>query len=265
MKYAFMSFSCPELTLDEMLAAAETYGYDGIEPRIEANHAHGIEVGIGARERQEIKAKAGDSGVALCCVATSRRYADPKTAQDNVDSTLQCIDLAADLGAPRIRVFGGRLGEGLSREAAIDLVAKSLRAVADRAQARGVTVCMETHDDWCDPAHVVAVMELANHPAIAVNWDVMHPIRVAGWTVGDAFAALKPWLAHMHVHDGMQREKGIAYCPMGEGIVDTRRAIQLTKANAYDGYLSGEWIGWEPYGVHLPRELATMKQYEAGD
>ena len=30
----------------------------------------------------------------------------------------------------------------------------------------------------------------------------------------------------------------------------------------YQGYLSGEWIGWEPYDVHLPRELATMKGYE---
>ena len=28
------------------------------------------------------------------------------------------------------------------------------------------------------------------------------------------------------------------------------------------GYLSGEWIGWEPYAVHLPRELAAMRAYE---
>jgi hypothetical protein len=31
----------------------------------------------------------------------------------------------------------------------------------------------------------------------------------------------------------------------------------------YEGYISGEWIGWsDPYEVHLPRELATLKQYE---
>jgi sugar phosphate isomerase/epimerase len=123
---------------------------------------------------------------------------------------------------------------------------------------------METHDDWCDPDHVVAVLKRVDHPAIAVNWDVMHPVRVAVWSVDDAFAALKPWLAHMHVHDGTQDEKGIAYCAMGEGIVDTRRAVQLVEAGGYEGYLSGEWINWEPYAVHLPRELATMRAYEQG-
>ena len=33
---------------------------------------------------------------------------------------------------------------------------------------------------------------------------------------------------------------------------------------SYDGYISGEWINWEdPYEVHLPRELATLKRYES--
>jgi hypothetical protein len=27
--------------------------------------------------------------------------------------------------------------------------------------------------------------------------------------------------------------------------------------------LSGEWINWEPYEVHLPRELAAMHELEA--
>jgi len=26
--------------------------------------------------------------------------------------------------------------------------------------------------------------------------------------------------------------------------------------------LSGEWIDWEPYASHLPRELARMKSHE---
>ena len=30
----------------------------------------------------------------------------------------------------------------------------------------------------------------------------------------------------------------------------------------YPGFISGEWINWEPYEQHLPRELATLKGYE---
>ena len=262
MKYAFMSFSCPKLDLDETLALALDLGYDGIEPRLEDHHAHGLEMDCSTAVRQEAKQKAIDSGIALCCIATSRTYANPDTAQEHVNDTLRCIDLAADVGAPRIRVFGGGIPKGVSRERAIALVADSLRAVADHAQERGVTVCMETHDDWCNPEHVVTVMQRVDHPAIAINWDVMHPVRVAKWTVDQAFTALEPWIRHMHVHDGVQVDGRLEMRPMGEGIIDTRRAIELVKPSAYDGYLSGEWINWEPYEVHLPRELAAMKQYE---
>lgn len=40
MKYSFISVSCPDLTLDALLETAKRFGYGGIEPRIQANHAH---------------------------------------------------------------------------------------------------------------------------------------------------------------------------------------------------------------------------------
>ena len=265
MKYAFMSFSCPKHSLDGMLALARQYGYDGVEPRVQAGHAHGLEMEVDAGTRRDAAQKALDSGIALCCVATSCRYSDPDTVQQHVEDTLRCIDLAADVGAPRIRVFGGQIGKGISRERAIAQVVEALTAVADRAQARGVTVCMETHDDWCNPEHVAAVMAQVDHPAIAVNWDVMHPVRAAGWTVDQSFETLKPWIRHLHVHDGIEEDGKLIFKAIGEGIVDTQRAIQLLPSMGYDGYLSGEWINWEPPEVHLPREIATMKGYELQD
>ena len=264
MRTAFMSFSCPQLDLDEMLALAKRLGYDGIEPRIEAGHAHGLEMDVASAVRQQAKEKAIDSGIDLCCIATSRRYADPETTQQHVEDTLRCIDLASDVGAPCIRVFGGAIPDGVARDKAIDLVASALASVADYAQDRGVRVCMETHDDWCNPDHVAAVMRAVDHPAIAVNWDVMHPVRAAGWTVDDSFQVLKPWIRHLHIHDGIETGGKLVMLPMGEGIVDTRRAVELLPSIDYQGYLSGEWINWEPYEVHLPRELATLKQYETG-
>ena len=259
MKYSFMSFSCPELSLGEMLSLAKRLGYDGLEPRISREHAHGIEFDANATARRDARKQSADAGVAMGCIATSCRYADPATREKSVEDTLKSIDLAGDVGAPCIRVFGGPLAEGVSREDAIGLLVESMRAVADHAKQRGVTVCMETHDDWCDPTHLAEVMKRVDHPAIAVNWDIMHPVRTAGWTIEDSYRVLKPWVRHLHVHDGDKT----SLKPIGEGIVDHRRAIELIKADGYDGFISGEWIGWEPYETHLPRELATMKQYEA--
>ena len=49
---------------------------------------------------------------------------------------------------------------------------------------------------------------------------------------------------------------------MGAGDYDNRRVVELLLGMRYDGYLSGEWIDWEPYAVHLPRELAAMHALE---
>ncbi|MBU4200050.1 MAG: sugar phosphate isomerase/epimerase [Verrucomicrobia bacterium] len=263
MNYAFMTFSCPELTLDQVLALARKYGYDGIELRISANHQHGVEFDSSPATRKEAGQKAKAAGIRMACVATSCVYADPAKTAAMIEDTHQAIDLAGDIGAPRIRVFGGVFPETVSREQAIEGVARALTSVADHAQQRQVIVCLETHDAWCDPAHVAAVIRKVNHPAIGVNWDIMHPVNTAKVTVDHAFTTLKSWIRHVHFHDGNIMKGHIALCPIGQGIVNHRRTVQLLKTLPYPYFLSGEWIGWEPYDVHLPRELATMRGYEA--
>jgi len=262
MKYAFMSFSCPDKDLDHLLATAREFGYDAVEPRIESGHAHGIELGAAQAARSLARHRADEAGIPLCCIATSRRYANPATVQQEVELTLQCVDLAADVGSHRLRVFGGQIPEGLTRPDAVGLLAESLSSVARHAADREVIVCLETHDDWRNPEDVAAVMRLVDHPAIGVNWDIMHPIRW-GSTMLRAFDTLRPWIRHVHFHDGVLRESKSSLVPIGEGEVDHRKAVDLLLAMPYGDYLSGEWINWEPCAVHLPRELATMKGYES--
>jgi sugar phosphate isomerase/epimerase len=262
LNYAFMSFSCPQASLSEMLAMAKQYGYAGIEPRIAEGHAHGIEPECDMPARRAGLQQAQEAGVAICCVATSCRFADPDSAQRNIELARRCIDLAADVGAKRLRVFGGPLPDGFARDAAIKLVASSLTQIASQASERSVIVCMETHDHWCNPSHVAEVMSLVNHPSIAVNWDIMHPVRQGGASMDEAFNILRPWIQHVHLHDGLLRIDDVVLKPIGKGEIDHKRASELLASIHYTGYLSGEWIGWEPAEVHLPREIATMRSYE---
>jgi len=265
MKYAFMTFTCPEFTLPEALDLAKRTGYDGIEPRISAGHGHGVELDNTADQRAQAATLAAESGIALCCIATSCRYADPTLSDQMIEDTHRAIDLAADVGAARIRVFGGKLGEELTRDTAIDLVAGSLAAVADHAAQRGVTVCVETHDDWCDPTHLAAVLSKVAHPAIMANWDIMHPVRFAGIPMLEAFETISPWIRHMHFHDGGPEGDKYPLKPVGAGEIDHRTAVRLMETLDVDAYFSGEWIRWdEPFETYLPRELATMKSYERG-
>ena len=262
LKYSFMSFSCPELTFQQMVELAVELGYAGIEPRVTSGHRHGVELEADAGKREQIRELAADAGIAICCLAVSCRYADPATVEENVRDTLESIDLAADIGAPRLRVFGGQIGGGLSRPEAIAQVGDSLRSCAQRAAQRKVTICVESHDDWSDVKHLATVMQRVDHPWVAVNWDVMHPVRTCGYSMDEAYQTVAPWIHHVHFHDGAKGNRKIAYKPIGEGFIDHRRVAEILREAGYDGFLSGEWIGWEPHQVHLPRELASMKKIE---
>jgi sugar phosphate isomerase/epimerase len=246
-----------------MLEAAQRFGYEGVELRIDAEHHHGLERDASSEARRDARNRAASAGIAICCVATSCRFADPAAADGHVHDGREAIALAADLGAPRLRVFGGPIPDGMDRVAAVEQVARGLGALTEEARRRDVTVCVETHDDWSDPVDVAALMRRVDHPAIAVNWDIMHPVIFAGRRMDEAFAALRPWIRHVHVHDGGFDDDGkLKMLPIGTGDVDHGRALALLAEMGYDGYISGEWIEWEPWEVHLPRELAAMKALE---
>jgi sugar phosphate isomerase/epimerase len=265
MKYSFMTFSCPELSLDDVLALAKRFGYDGVEPRIDEGHKHGIERKLTAAERKAVRKKAAGSGVALSCVATSHRFSDPAKADAEVKGTIESARLAADVGAPCVRVFGGPIAKGIARPKAIDNLVARLTEVSDGIRGLPVVICLETHDDWCDPAHVAEVIRRVNRPEIAVNWDFMHPVNMAKKSVAESFSTLKDWIRHVHFHDGnIAADGNRTLAAMGTGMIDHFSAVQLLKKASYGGYLSGEWIQWEPYETHLPRELAAMKRYEQG-
>ena len=262
MKYSFMTFSCPELSLDQVLATAQKFGYEAVEPRLDAKHAHGIEVDLARPQRKEIRKKVADSGIFLSCLATSHSYANPETARQQVAETVRKMQLAADVGAPCIRVFGGKIPVGIGRRQAQDSLVDALRTAGREGRETGVVICLETHDDWCDPAHVAEVIKRVALPNVAVNWDIMHPVRVAKKTIQESFDTLKPWIKHVHFHDGVTADGNLKMVPIGTGEIDHRQAVKCLKGTAYAGFLSGEWIKWEPWETHLPRELAVMKAYE---
>ena len=198
----------------------------------------------------------------ICCIAAGCRFADPATAAQNVAQALEAIDLAADVGAGVVRVFGGKIPDGVSREQAIALVGESLRALSARAEQRGVDVAIETHDDWCDPVHVAAALALVDHPRIGANWDYQHTTRIAHATPDAAFEALRGRIRHVHFHDGTLAADKLEWRPIGQGAYDHARVLHLLCRANYTGFLSGEWIGWEPAEVHLPREVAAIKAIE---
>ncbi|MCL4509363.1 MAG: sugar phosphate isomerase/epimerase [Chloroflexi bacterium] len=263
MRYAFMSFSAPDASLEELCRFAQRSGYTGIEPRLGAGHAHGIEVDSSSEQRRQMRQLATDYGVELCALATSGRLADPHQPAAQRQSVRQAIVLAAEIGAPIVRVFGGPRPADTSPETARSTLIEGLGEMAIFGATMGVSVCLETHDAWSDPRLVRDVLSAVQLPAAGVVWDIMHPVRSGHSPMQAAWSLLAPWVRHVHVHDGTLEQQRLVFRPIGTGDYDHRVPLQCLKAAKYPGFISGEWINWEPAAVHLPRELAALRRLEA--
>ena len=260
MKYSFMSFSCPKLGLAEALDLVKESGYTGFEPRIDAGHAHGIETDMPAEKRRAARALAQDKQVSLCCLASSVKLAGRKELAGNMDAARRAIELCVDLGIPRIRVFGGAIDEGQTRRAAVEQTARALNDLSREIGDADVCLCMETHDSWCEPEHVAAVMRLCRGRHVGVNWDLMHPVLAAHADISETFGQLRPYIRHVHIHGGTY-EGGLKFLPIEGNVIDHRLAVGELMSMDYDGWLSGEWINWDRPG-YLTEELMTMRGYE---
>lgn len=242
MKLGFMTFINPEWTLQEHVAAAKKYGYTGIEPRVEAGHAHGIDLDTPDAKLAEAKAMVEGEGLEFCCVATSSKFVAKDKAEraQVVARTKQYVELAAKIGAPCIRVFGGMLPEGVHLFHALDYMPESLRAVGEFAEAHPVDVCFETHDAWISSYRVMELMRRTDHPKVAVNYDYAHCGRELE-PAYESFMHLRPWIRHAHMHDYVIDADGkTAFCKLGEGVAQQRDVMKLLLADRYKGYFSLE-------------------------
>ncbi len=100
----------PAVPLLDLFPKAEVWGYDGIE--IESKRPHGSPLDLDAEARSEIRAAAMDHGLELSCVASYNDFSSPidEHRQNELLMVREQIQLAADLGAPIVRVFAAWSG-----------------------------------------------------------------------------------------------------------------------------------------------------------
>jgi sugar phosphate isomerase/epimerase len=246
MKLAFSTLGCPEWSLDQIITAAQGAGYEGVEWRgYQAEMDLPNAVIFTPETRGETRRRFQDAGLEFACLGSSVRLADPAPAAREREkaSFTAYTELARFLECPLVRVFGGNLSTGTDREAALPSMAAFLRELGERAAENGVTVVLETHDDFSLGIHVAELLRQTDHPSVGALWDLHHPYR-QGEAPETTVQVLAPYLRHTHVKDS--REDG-RYCLMGEGDVPLARMIGLLHKHRYDAWISLEWEKrWHP-------------------
>lgn len=275
MPLAFSTLGCPGESLDQVIELAHSSGATGLELR--AADGEFVYPRMPAAERGAVAKAVADAGLAVLALASYVRVCAPDDggSEGGIDAELgAAVDLAADLGAPNVRVFPGAglppaLGNGLPADmaAADERGARRLNRAAGHARDRGVALLLETHDSHPrgeDLARILARVD-ADAP-VRVIWDLMHPWR-HDETPERTAELLAGAVAYAQYKDGVRIPGGnnVTLTLPGDGELPLRRMQSLLAGiaaaqGAADPWASLEWERtWHPELPPLAEALAALR------
>jgi len=271
-KLSVTTLGCPEWDMETILKRVAEYGYQGIDFRgyladVDLRQSPAFTSG-----RAETAARVRDSGLLVSCLASSAKMFEStaEKRQASLDEMKGYVEMCADFGAPFVRIFGGALG-GVSMEAAMPIAADMLQQAAAIARDAGITIVVETHDDWVATKPLREAFDLAGNPeGVAFLWDVNHPYRSAGETPIESFKNIGRMTRYTHWKDSRLTPEGkTEHCLVGEGGLPLKEIYQLLRDSGYDGWYTLEWEKrWhrdlaEPE-IAFPGYVKTMRAIAAG-
>jgi sugar phosphate isomerase/epimerase len=166
----------PALTLEDLIARAREYGYEGIE--IDGKRPHGNPTDLCRERRHELRHRAADAGVPIYAVAANNDFSSPipEHRESQLAYVRELVRMTADLGAPVLRMFAAWPGVTLGPNGGRYDTARRVWRIAqheggdDRAWDRcraGLVECAT----WAAGAGIT--LALQNHPPVIASHDDM--------------------------------------------------------------------------------------------
>jgi sugar phosphate isomerase/epimerase len=250
---AFSTLACPSWEWKKILDFAEEHGFSAIElrgiggkldlPALPLFAADRIE-----QTKQEIRA----SKLRIACVSSSAQMyvEDPLKRAKELADARRFIDLAAALGAPYVRVFGGKAESDKSPAPSDETkarVADGLRELGKYAGPLKVTVIIESHDHFTASATLKSVLQSADSEHVGLLWDAHHTFATSNEDPEFTVHQLGPWIRHTHLKDSIGSGEDRKYVLTGRGNVPIQRQIEALRSIRYKGFYCFEWEKmWHP-------------------
>ena len=265
MKFTLNTLGAPGWTLEDVARNARTYGYAGVDVRLIDGDVISLESVRANRDRLRALFQDADLPIAVLATSVKLATADPEVRRKTAEEMSEWVDLAAELGVPVIRVFGGMRPAGLDTDAAIQVVAEALAGIAPRAEQAGVAVGLETHDDFSSAATIARALADVPSRGVGAVWDMYHTARM-GETPAEALSLVGDRLLNVHLKDARRNGDTLELCLLGEGDLPVKDALRLLKDRGYDDFVSVEWEKkWHPElpepEVAFPHHIAVLRSY----
>ncbi|MEU6710279.1 TIM barrel protein [Nonomuraea sp. NPDC046802] len=237
MKLAVSTLGMPGEGLDRAIEIAVGERCQGLELRLHPDT--GVHSGLDTGERRSVRSRVEGAGLEISALAGYVGVCEPGSDEPVIEALLADLRLAADLGAPAVRVFPRGDDPAIG--------ARRLKAVSGTAAGLGCRVLVETHDSMATGAALAEVLAAADCPGTTgAIWDLLHPWR-HGEPPAATLAALGPYLDYVQVKDAVSAEDTTPV-PMWTGSVPLEEAGELLRGARYDGWVSLEWERtWYPH------------------
>jgi len=189
------------LDLTSLLELCQQTRVEGLELR--TTHTHGVEPSLKRAERAAVKEQISESGLVLWGLGSTCEYdhPDPEIVRQNIEQTLEFIDLAAALGARGVKVRPNHLHEqeGVPVAETLKQIGLALRECGPAADNAGVEIWLEVHGAGTSlPRHIATIMRHCNHPSVGVCWN-SNPTDVENGSIAENFKRLQPWIRSVHI------------------------------------------------------------------
>jgi L-ribulose-5-phosphate 3-epimerase len=262
--YSYWHFRTERYPIEKVIDHAALLGFDGVEI------LHRQMSGESPSYLNALKKQAFNRGLDLVMLSIHQGFVYPDKAErrKNVEHTERCIDLAAQLGIPAIRLNSGRWNtvksfddlmkvkgnepplSGYNNEDAMNWCVESIRECLPKAEKAGVVLALENH--WGLTTSVDMLLRIwkeVNSPWLGINLDT-------GNFPGEPYADFAKVAPHATIVQAKTYYGGGEWYTLD---LDYKKMAGMLRAANFTGYVSLEMEGKEPPETAVPKSLALLR------
>ena len=235
--------------LDEALRGIAAAGFSNVELTAVPGWTEHVEL----NGSDELRRKLDEHGL----TAVSLSGHSDLTTREGLEHGVKAVRWAADFGIP---IVNTAVGGHASKEESEQAFLANIGALADAAEAAGVTVALEVHGDiMASGRKTLPLLERIGRESVKVNYDTANCEFYGDVKAVDDIPAIAPHVVHVHLKDTPGGKGVWNFGTIGSGSVDFAGVLAAFRAAGYDGpysvELEFEGEPWPP----LPKVHEAMK------
>lgn len=262
MNLCISTLACPAWTLDQIIDGCVQAGIQGIDFRGIGDELDLTKLPEFNQHLDQTLARLRENRLDMPCLNTSIKLIEPDSQQWNafLDECHRYAQLAGRCGTMYLRIFGGSIPQGMTRDEARVLGQRHLRQLSKICRPHGCKPVLETHDAWRTSDEVLELLHAFIPEDAGVLWDIEHPFN-AGEPVKQTVERLRPYICHVHIKDRVITDDGRLNTLLGEGDLPIVECVQSLRETGYDGWWSLEtekrWMKQAPPPEQSVPQFAT--------